>query len=259
MASLVCNKGGTLMKLYHNVESSTFPDTIRLYTHNCRLYDTGITSRYRTFFVQGDQPLYLKIGGKGSLLGEKQMLSFLRSTKVCAAVVAFEQDSDFDYLLTAALPGDNGTVPIHLHSPKRLAGLVGESLHRLHSLPTGGCPCIGPGQSIVEQTKGQLSRLDSRMARRLDLLGQLITDDSVVHGDFHLNDLMLNNWRLSGFTGLSHSGIGDRHYDISRALEELSRYLGNDQYKDILLDAYGREFIDPARLEYFNLLAQQGI
>ncbi len=247
------------MKLYHNMEPSTFPDSIRLYTHNCRLYDTGITSRYRTFLVQGDQPLYLKIGGKGSLSQEKQMLSFLRSTKACAAVVAFEQDNAFDYLLTAALPGDNGATPTYLHSPKHLAGLVGESLHRLHSLPTGGCPCMGPGQSIVERTKQQLSRLDAHLAKRLELLGQLITDDSVVHGDFHLNDLMINNWHLSGFTGLSHSGLGDRHYDISRALRELSRYLGNDQYKDVLLDAYGREFIDPARLEYFNLLAQQGI
>lgn len=246
------------MKLYSNLDPSTFPDSIRLYTNNCRLYDTGVTSRFRTFLVEGDQPLYLKIGGRGSLSQEKQMLSFLRGTKVCASVVSFAQDSSFDYLLTSALPGENGASSLHLHSPKHLAALVGESLHRLHSLPAGGCPCKGPGQSLVEQAKGRLPSLDAHTAKRLEILGQLVVDDSVVHGDFHLSDLVLNNWRLSGFTGLSHSGLGDRHYDISRALNDLSRQLGSDQYQDVMLDAYGREFIDPARLEYFNLLLQHG-
>lgn len=57
-------------------------------------------------------------------------------------------------------------------------------------------------------------------------------------------NVILDDWRFSGFVDLDCAGVGDRHVDVYWALWTLWFNLHTDAYGDRLLDAYGRDLID---------------
>ena len=65
-------------------------------------------------------------------------------------------------------------------------------------------------------------------------------------------NVILDDWRFSGFVDLDCAGVGDRHVDVYWALWTLWFNLHTDAYGDRLLDAYGRDLID---METLRLVA----
>ena len=70
----------------------------------------------------------------------------------------------------------------------------------------------------------------------------------MLHGDFCLPNIIINDWRFSGFIDLGSGGAGDRHWDIFWALWTLQHNLHTDQYGERFLEAYGRSLVDDDRL-----------
>ena len=77
---------------------------------------------------------------------------------------------------------------------------------------------------------------------------KFLKSDVLLHGDYCLPNVMLDNWKFSGFIDLDHAGVGDRHVDIFWAAWSLRYNLKTDAYTDRFFDAYGRERIDPLAL-----------
>jgi len=77
----------------------------------------------------------------------------------------------------------------------------------------------------------------------------------VLQGDYCLPNILLRDFRLEGFVDLGTGGVGDRHYDLFWGIWTLAYNLKTDRYKDVFLDAYGRQELDPERLELSRLLA----
>ena len=74
-------------------------------------------------------------------------------------------------------------------------------------------------------------------------------DESVLlHGDYCLPNIMLDDWTFSGFLDLGGGGRGDRHIDLYWALWTLWFNLKTTDFSALFLDYYGREQVDPARL-----------
>ena len=67
--------------------------------------------------------------------------------------------------------------------------------------------------------------------------------DTLLHGDFCLPNIMLDNWQFSGFIDLDGAGVGDRHIDLFWGMWSLQFNLKTDQYRQRFLDAYGRDDI----------------
>jgi len=78
--------------------------------------------------------------------------------------------------------------------------------------------------------------------------------DTFIHGDFCLPNIMLDNWKFSTFIDVGLAGIGDKHIDIYWVLWSLNFNLGTDQYMDYFLDLYGREKVD---MEILKLVAEE--
>ena len=70
----------------------------------------------------------------------------------------------------------------------------------------------------------------------------------MIHGDYCLPNLLLEDWRFSGFIDLGNAGIGDRHMDLFWGAWSLRFNLKTDAWCRRFLDAYGRDQIDPELL-----------
>ena len=83
----------------------------------------------------------------------------------------------------------------------------------------------------------------------------LLKTDALLHGDYCLPNIMLQNWQLTGFIDVAEGGAGDRHYDLAWGLWTIMFNLKDRKYGDLFLAAYGRDKIDPVRLRLCALLA----
>ena len=75
-----------------------------------------------------------------------------------------------------------------------------------------------------------------------------LENDTLVHGDYCLPNVLLNSWDFSGFIDLGNGGVGDRHLDIFWCIWTLKFNLHTDKYTDYFIDAYGRSSVDPEKL-----------
>ena len=73
--------------------------------------------------------------------------------------------------------------------------------------------------------------------------------DTLLHGDYCLPNVMLDNWRFSGFIDLDGAGIGDRHVDLFWGAWTLNFNLKTDEYRERFFDAYGRDKVDPDMID----------
>ena len=68
--------------------------------------------------------------------------------------------------------------------------------------------------------------------------------DTLLHGDFCLPNIMLDNWKPSGFIDVGGGGVGDRHVDLFWGAWTLNFNLKTDKFCQRFLDAYGRDRVN---------------
>lgn len=71
----------------------------------------------------------------------------------------------------------------------------------------------------------------------------------LLHGDYCLPNIILNNWKLSGFVDVGNGGVGDRHIDLLWGIWSLGFNMKADMYRGRFLDAYGRDKADESVLK----------
>ena len=82
----------------------------------------------------------------------------------------------------------------------------------------------------------------------IEALGGSLKADTLLHGDYCLPNIMLDNWRFSGFIDVAQGGVGDKHMDLFWGIWSLRFNLKTDAYRERFLDAYGRDQIDEEML-----------
>ena len=150
------------------------------------------------------------------------------------------------------------------HLVKFVLGMIFTLLRQLHETDPTGCP-------IPNHTEAYRRRAEENHRRgycELDLFpekdwgfsspeeawrvaaenGKYLQNDTLLHGDYCLPNILLNNWRFSGFIDLDSGGVGDRHVDVFWGVWTLFFNLKTNRYYDRFLDAYGREKIEPELL-----------
>jgi aminoglycoside phosphotransferase len=60
----------------------------------------------------------------------------------------------------------------------------------------------------------------------------LLQTDTLLHGDYCLPNIILDNWKFSGFIDLGNGGVGDRHVGLFWAIWTLRYNLKTDQYRE---------------------------
>ena len=238
------------------VDLTEFPEVFHPVLRNSNLFDSSCSRIARVWFLEHCQGFYLKSAAKGALEKEFQMTSYLHGKGLAAEVISYVQTEDRDWMLTTRVPGEDCTYGLYLEDPLRLCDTIAASLRSLHELDHSDCPVTDHTQSYVALAKQNHQRgicdlsgtaftsADQAWCVVQSLSGAL-KSDTLIHGDYCLPNIMLDNWSFSGFIDVDHGGVGDRHIDLYWGMWSLAYNLKTDAYGSRFLDAYGRDRIDP--------------
>lgn len=250
------------------LDALSLPGAVLDWLDGAPLYESSGASGARTLYVGGGREAFLKIAPRRALERAAQMQHFFSARGLSPRVLAY-WPLDRDYLVTARLLGEDGVSPRHLDQPERLSELFGRALRGLHEADPAGCPVQGRmaelmggaqagrfQQDHLELLAPYIGPAQAALAgRELAEGAGLLREETLIHGDYCLPNILIENWRAVGFIDVAEGGVGDRHYDLAWGLWTIRWNLHSVRCGQIFLDAYGRERIDGQRLRLAGLLA----
>ena len=240
-----------------------YPEEFHALLRCAPVYDSSCSREARVLFIDKDEGYYLKRAPRGSLQREADMTRFFHQKGLGAEVLQF-LSTEHDYLLTVRVPGEDCTHRDYLSQPKRLCDLLATKLRELHETDISGCPVPDHTQRYLTTVRQNYAKGAYDTSLFPDNWGYASADeayravmqnehrlrcDTLLHGDYCLPNVMLNDWKLSGFIDVGNGGVGDRHVDLFWGTWTLNFNLKTDQYRNRFLDAYGRDVIEPEMLD----------
>lgn len=225
---------------------------------DAQIYDSSCSELARVLYIEKDGGYFLKISPRGTLSTEAKMAEYFSRLGLSKAPVKYES-SDNDYLLTERIHGEDCTHNLYLENPKRLCDTIAERLFELHNSNTEGCPVqnrMCEYFRVVEDNYGKGSfdpsfLLDDLVGITADEAYRLVADnqhnfssDTLLHGDYCLPNIILDNWNFSGFIDLGCGGVGDKHVDLYWGAWTLRFNMKTDAFRERFFDAYGRTLVD---------------
>jgi aminoglycoside phosphotransferase len=165
----------------------------------------------------GSGAVYVKRAA--NLKGERDRIDWLAGRLPVPEVIGLIRAYGDDWLLTRELPG------VHLHDaslgwePERVARRLGEILREIHRIDAACCPFGEPGASHV-----------------------------LIHGDYCLPNVLVDQGRLVGLVDLGRGGLGDPRDDLAAGVWTLHYNFGHG-YARAFLDAYGASVMTDKEIE----------
>lgn len=236
------------------VELSHFPECFHRLLSSSAVFDSSCSPEATVWYI--DKGFYLKAAPKGALKRETEMTRFLHSKDLAPEVIHYEE-AERDWLLTLRVPGEDCTHAQYLEDPMRLSALLGERLRQLHELDGANCPVpdkithyLDTARKNYEAGKFHAPSFPAAACaeeawRFVEEHTSCLDTATLIHGDFCLPNVMLENWAFTGFIDVGSGGLGDRHIDLHWGAWSLGYNLGTDAYRERFLDAYGRDKINP--------------
>ena len=234
------------------------PESLRPFADRAPLYDSSCSPDARVWFADRDGGFFIKTAPKGTLKKEAQMNAFFHSRGFGAEVLAYTQE-EADWMVTRAVPGEDCTHPMYCGDPKRLSETTGQLLRLLHDTDASDCPVTNRNETYVATA---LRNHDAGIARpefgdyktpedawavvqaNLDCLDSRV----LLHGDYCLPNILMDNWKFTGFIDVGSGGIGDRHIDLYWGCWTLLYNLKDARWCSRFLDAYGRQEVETEKL-----------
>ena len=244
-------------------DPTLFPEQIRPCLRDAAVYDSSCSPEARVWYIDRDGGLFLKRYAAGKLKNEAVMTAYYHSLGLSAEVLSYIAADEYDWLLTRRVPGEDCTHPMYRAEPERLCDKTAERLRMLHEIRADGCPVKDRLESYratvlsgrehekyePELFRGLWEFPSAEEAWRCAERGlPQLKKDVLIHGDYCLPNVILDNWKFSGFIDVGAGGISDRHIDLLWGIWTLSFNLGTARWTDRFMDAYGRELIDPELL-----------
>lgn len=236
-----------------------FPAALRPLLDGAELYDSSCSPDARVWFIDRDGGYYLKAARSRSLEREAVLTDYFHSKGLAAKLCYYRMgEMGCDWMLTERVAGEDCTDKNYLADPKRLASLLGERLRMLHELDCSDCPFdhferyyataernYKAGAYDLSYSEGFGDyRAPEEAWTVIAHEGHLLKGGTLLHGDYCLPNVMLDDWRFSGFIDLGNGGVGDRHIDLYWGIWSLRYNLKTDAYAERFLDAYGRDRVE---------------
>lgn len=240
-----------------------FPESLRHLIATHTLYDSSCSQEAQVWLLDGTDRFYLKTAASGCLATEAALTRYFHSKKLSTEVLQYVT-ADRDWLLTRAIPGEDCTFPKYCENPKKLCDTTAMLLRQLHEESCENCP-------VPDHSSDYLARVHhNHQAGFCDLTlfpekdwgfsspeeawsmvetyGKDLKKDTLLHGDYCLPNILLDNWKFSGFIDVGRGGAGDRHVDVFWGVWTLFFNLKTNAFCSRFLDAYGRDRIEPEML-----------
>lgn len=234
------------------------PAQLRPFLEGAAVFDSSCSRLARVYFLDKGPGFYLKTAPKGSLRREADLTAYFHTKGLSAQVLAYESGEQ-DWLLTCRIPGEDCLNSQYLSDPARLCDTTAHLLRQLHEVDVAGCPVpdrtaeyLAAARRNYQQKAYDASLFPDNWGYAapeeawavVEQTGKYLKSDTLLHGDYCLPNILLDNWAFSGFIDLDAGGVGDRHVDLFWGIWSLEFNLKTDRYRDRFLDAYGREKIE---------------
>ena len=234
------------------VNIDDWPDELAGFLQGAAVFDSSCSPEAKVLFIDRDGGLFLKTAGAGTLETEARMTAFLHTLGLSAEVLYYGTRDGKDRLLTRRIPGEDCTHPQYLSEPERLCDTTAHLLRQLHERNGQGCPVPDRIRTYTETVRNGFngSHYEPDLFRGLWEFASFEEAKRAAEEGMPLlkKDVLLHDWRFSGFIDLGNGGIGDRHIDILWGVWTLNFNLKTTKYTGRFLDAYGRDRIEPEML-----------
>jgi len=254
------------------LDLSALPGELRTLCENAPVFDSSCSKEAQVWLVQKEGGLYLKKAAGGSLAREAKMDAFFAEKGLGPQVLFYREGKEkesSDWLLTKAAGGEDCTHALYVNDPKRLAETMGTLLRSLHEQDGCGCPCLDVRTDCLEtvRTNYESGRFDMTLFRERCTFAtpqeafagavrnaSALEKNTLLHGDYCLPNIMLENWDFRAFIDLGNGGLGDRHADLFWGAWTLNFNLHTDAYRDRFFDAYGRDKVEEEKLRLIEAM-----
>ena len=248
------------------INHENLPKEIMRFLDESSTYDSSCSQAARVYFSDKDCGYYIKSAARGTLKKEAELTHWFAEKGLAPQVVEYVSDES-DWLVTEKARGEDCTYGVYLENPERLCDTLAELLRSLHETDFSDCPVkdrMTDYIALAENNRkagifdlslfsGEWSFLDADSAWHTAQEGKhLLKNEVLLHGDYCLPNIMLDNWRFSAFIDLGNGGVGDRHVDLFWGLWTLNFNLKTLRYTDRFLDAYGRDKADSQKLRLIS-------
>lgn len=214
----------------------------------------------------GEPDLYLKQGigaVAGDISDEMVRLRWLGERLPVPAVQHFESGADGAWLLMTALPGRTAYQRL-VESPGDLAivDALALFLRRTHAIPVETCPFnsdhrlrLGLARARIDAGLVDVEDFDDCHAGwtaeqvwdEVTKLLPLTPDPVVTHGDYSLDNILLEGGAVTGCIDVGRAGIAERYQDVAILWNCLGEFGAAHQQR--FLTTYGIE-LDEAKLRF---------
>lgn len=237
------------------INTEEYPDEFLSILKDAKIYDSSCSEAAKVIFIDKDDGYFLKRAAKGSLNIEAEMTRFFYKKRLAAEVLGYISGR-YDYLLTRRVRGEDCTFYKYLEDPERLCDVLGEVLRGLHEEDFASCPVENRMEAYFETVRKNYENgvFDPSIFENKITIGEAwkiaeegkkcLKSDTLIHGDYCLPNIMLENFKFSGFIDVGNGGVGDRHVDLFWGAWSLKYNLKTDKYRDRFFDAYGRDRIE---------------
>lgn len=227
------------------------------------IYDSSCSSGAQVFYINKDKGYFLKSAPKGTLKKEADLTAYFHKKQLATAVLAYVSNEK-DWMLTERVPGEDLTWTFYKENPERICDITAELLRKLHDTNFTDCPAMDRTSEYLataaynyEHKVYDTSLFPDNWGYRsaeeawnvVEKYGHLLKKDTLLHGDYCLPNIILDNWKFSGFIDLGNGGVGDKHIDLFWGIWSLFFNLKTDKYTQRFIDAYGRSSMEPDMLK----------
>lgn len=242
-------------------QAHLYPSDVCRLLEGATVYDSSCSPEAQVLFIDKDGGYFVKRAKKGTLQREAIMTEYFSQKGLAPRVISYMSISE-DFLLTERAFGEDCTHTDYTSDPKRLCDITAERLRALHELDFSDCPIDHTAFYIATAEKNyKAGAYDTSLFpdnwgytsvgeawKAVQNGKKHLKNEVLLHGDYCLPNIMLDNWKFSAFIDLDHAGVGDRHVDLFWGSWSLFFNLKTDAYRNRFFDAYGRDLINEDKL-----------
>ncbi len=213
---------------------------------------------------------YLKVRAaeeRPSVPDEYARLRWARRHLPVPTIVDSGAEGGVDWLMLAALPGQDATTPHLKARPESLVPALARGLRRFHQAPTEHCPFrleVDDALAIVRRrvAEGRAEHSDLHAEYQHLSLGEAVatleqlapdSEDLVVcHGDYCFPNVLVEDGCVTGYLDLGELAVADRWWDLAVGSWSTTWNVGPG-WETLFLDSYGLD-PDPRRITFYRLL-----
>ena len=207
-----------LKELYINIEE--FPEKLQNTLKDAKVYDSSSSPEAQVLFIDKKDGYYLKIASKKSLEREAEMTDYFKKKNLGLGYISYLSDQSQDFLLKEKIQGDNYLAKQYLKNPKQLCDSLAENLRFLHEQNFEDCPILDHSERYLKKVENNARLKKSNLdfvtnynihtpEEAYDYIQNnklLLKDDTLLHGDYCLPNIILDNWQFKGFIDLDCAG-----------------------------------------------------